>query len=171
MNVAGFVRGGVLLLALALAAGCGKEKEQPKGAAPQEKSAEAPAAPIAVTEKDKSDAKAEAARVIEQIKKGEFQAMYREASPLFRELGAEAQFVAMMDQTRKKTGAMKEYQQTALETGADKRQVVSYAVQYDNVKSNLKLSFYRSKQGKMELVGLNQKDDAPKGQKKDQAKK
>lgn len=172
MKTARLAKTSVLLLALSLSAGCGSKSEKPAASAPDAKSAAAaPGAIPAVPEKDKTDAKAEGAKVLAQLKGGEFLAIYKQASPAFRQLGAEPQFIAMMEQTKKKTGALQGSKEVALETGADKRQMVMYSVDYDNVRSNLRLSFLRSKEGKMELVGLSQKDDVVKNAKADQKAK
>lgn len=153
------VKTSVLLLALSLFAGCGSKSDKPAASSPDAKGTAVSGAVPVVPEQDKTDAKSEGTKVIAQLKSGEFLAIYKEASPAFRNLGTEPQFVAMMQQTRKKTGALQSSKQLALETGADKRQMVTYSVDYDNVRSNLRLSFLRSKEGKMELVGLSQKDD------------
>jgi len=166
MKSARCVKAAVLFLVLTVFVGCDSKGEKPGATtvSPGDKAgASAPAsAGIAVPEKDKTDARAEGARVIAQMKAGEFPAIYKVSASAFKQLGTEPQFVAMMEQTRKKTGALNSSKETALETGPDKRQMVTYSVDYDNVKSNLRLSFLRSKEGKMELVGLNQKDDVVK---------
>lgn len=161
MKSARFVKVAFLIVLTGAFLGCdSKEKAAAPAGPAAEKAPLAASVPDAVVpEKDKTDAKAEAARVMTQLKGDDFAAMYKEAAPAFRELGTEPQFVAMMQQTRQKTGAMQSFKEVGLETGPDQRQMVNYSVDYDNVKSKLRLSFLRSKSGKMELVGLNQKDD------------
>lgn len=170
MKSARCVKAAVLLLVLTVFVGCDSKGDKPGANAVPPKEQPGASAPVvtdtAPPEKDRTDARAEGTRVIAQMKAGQFQAIYQEASPAFRELGTEPQFVGMMEQTRKKTGALKGSKETGLETGSDKRQMLTYSVEYDNVRSNLRLSFLRSKEGKMELVGLNQKDDLVKNAKK-----
>lgn len=155
-----------LLLLLNVFVACdSKEKAGTAGVLPGGKAAAGGAAspsqlsPV-VSEKDKTDARAQAERLLAQMKSGDYATIYRESAAPFKELGTEPQFVTMMQNTRQKTGAMKSSTETGQETGPDMRQMVNYSVQYENVLSNLRLSFLRSAQGKMELVGLNQKDAA-----------
>jgi hypothetical protein len=151
-----------LLLAVA-ACGSNKDKAPQAGAAPagaaQPAAVQAKGAAPVVPEQDKADARAAAAAYLDQLKKADFRTMYGGASAGFKELGTEAQFVTMMERTKAKTGAVHGSRELTMETGADKRQMITYSVDYDNVRSNLRLSFMRSKEGKMQLVGVNQKDD------------
>ena len=159
-----------LFLALTLFMGCDSKSDKTGAGAvaPNEKTAAGAPAPggagtaAVVPEKDKADARAEGTRLIAQLKAGEFGAIYKESSDAFKQIGPEPQFVSMLEQTRKKTGPLTGFKETGLETGPDKRQIVIYSVEYGNVKSNLRLGFFRSKEGKMELVGLNQKDEVVK---------
>jgi hypothetical protein len=157
-----------LLLAVA-ACGSNKDKAPQAGAAGAAKAGAAQpgavqakgAAPV-VPEQDKADARAAAAAYLDQLKNADFRTMYAGASSGFKELGTEAQFVSMMERTKAKTGAVHTSHELTMETGADKRQMITYSVDYDNVRSNLRLSFLRAKDGKMQLVGVNQKDDVVK---------
>jgi type IV pilus biogenesis protein CpaD/CtpE len=178
MKAAGCVKAVLVVMMLGILAGCDAKDKGATGAAtpaapatPASPASGAAAAPAVAPEKDKAEAKSEASRVLAQLKGGEFAAIYRQAAPAFRELGTEQQFVAMMQKTREKTGALQDVKETGVETGADNRQMVNYSVDYANVRSNLRLSFLRSSSGKLELVGLNQKDDVVKTQKKAAAKK
>lgn len=151
-----YVAGVVLLTAFIACAGCGSKKEKDVAAVPGP-SPQKPAA-VAVAPQEKAEVSAVAAKVLTQFKSGEFAAIYKAASSGFKEIGTEDGFVATMEHTRKKTGAIKDVKEVNFVTSPDKFYFIVYHVQYDNIKSELRLSFGRSKSGVMELCGLNQKD-------------
>jgi hypothetical protein len=111
---------------------------------------------------DKRDAEAAAARVLSQMESGDFSAIYIEASPGFKQIGSEALFVAKFQQTRQKTGPLKNPKQISFVTLPDKTHVLVYRLENERFKTECRLTFDRSKSGKMELFGLNQHDDPKK---------
>ena len=112
--------------------------------------------------RDKNDAEAAAARVLSQMEAGDFSAIYKEAAPGFKQIGNEALFVAKFQETRKKTGPLKNPQEVSFVTRPDKTHVLVYRLENDRFKTERRLTFDRSKSGKMELFGLNQHDDPKK---------
>ena len=111
---------------------------------------------------DKRDAEAAAAHVLSQMEAGDFSAIYNEASPGFKQIGSEALFVAKFKQTRLKTGPLKNPKQISFVTLPDKTHVLVYRLENERFKTDRRLTFDRSKSGKMELFGLNQHDDPKK---------
>jgi hypothetical protein len=111
---------------------------------------------------DKIDAEAAAARVLLQMEAGDFSAIYNEATPGFKQIGSQALFVEKFQQTRKKTGALKNPKQVSFVTLPDKTHVLVYRLENERFKTERRLTFDRSKSGKMELFGLNQHDDPKK---------
>ncbi|MBK5273633.1 MAG: hypothetical protein JJE30_01085 [Desulfuromonadales bacterium] len=156
MKFVRFVAIVALSVALAALAGCSSKKEKDAAVAPVAP-LQKPAAIVAPPQ-DKIDAAAVATTVLAQIKSGEFAAIYKAASPIFKEMGAEDGFVAMMEKTRKKTGPFISSKEVSFVTSPEKFNFIIYHVQYKNIASELRLTTARSKSGKMELCGLNQKD-------------
>jgi hypothetical protein len=115
---------------------------------------------VATPAGDKADAAAAAARVFGQMEAGEFTAIYQEASPVFKKIGAEAAFVAKFQETRQKTGPFQGQTQTSVVTRPDQTHVLVYRLENDRFKSERRLTFARSNDGKMQLYGLNQHDEA-----------
>jgi len=114
---------------------------------------------VVISAVDRTDAETAAARVLGQMEAGDFSALYKEASPGFKKIGTEAAFVAKFQQTRQKTGPFKGYQQSSFVTRPDQREVLVYRLENDRFQTERRLTFERSKDGKMELFGLNQHDE------------
>jgi len=159
-----------LLVVLFAVIGC-KSKQEPgtnsgsNVAAPQEKTAAPVAVPAqnksgapAVPPQDKADAQAAAVRVLAQMEAGDFPAMYRDSAAGFKQIGTESQFVGKFQQTRKNVGVPKNPKQISFGTLPGNGYVFVYRVETDRYTSDLRLTFARSQEGKMELAGLNQHD-------------
>jgi hypothetical protein len=157
MNFLRYVALFALLLSFTLLTACTSKKEQKPvvNAPPAVKT-------IPVASQDKVDADAAAAKVLAQFKAADFASIYKEASSGFQEVGTEGQFVAAAQKTRAKTGPIKDIKEVNFYGREDKFFVHLYHVQYEKVASELRLTFGRSKLGKMLLTGLNQKDIAKK---------
>ena len=152
MKVVRYVAVVALLVTLVVLPGCSSKKEKDPDVPRQKPGA------VVVPPQDKADADAVVSTVLAQLKSGEFAAIYKAASPLFKEIGPEAGFVAMMERTRRKTGPFISAKEVNFVTSPEKFHFFVYHVQYKNIKSELRLTTGRSKSGKMELCGLNQKD-------------
>ena len=150
-----------LVIALAALAGCSSKKE---------KAAETPSAPnaaqpgtpgksavVASSPQDEAEADTLKTQVLTQVKNKDFAGIYRGASAGFREVGLQEQFVALWDKQLLETGAFKDAKlESHSVRPADKFQVYTYLVHYQNMDKELRLTFGRSKTGKMELTGINQ---------------
>lgn len=171
MNCLRHICFGFLIMLFFIIVGCKSKQETPaaKPAAPPPKSGEikaisgqnAAGTPV-TSPRDKSDAEAAAARVLSQMEAGDFAAIYKEASPGFKQIGSESLFVAKFQQTRQKTGPFKKPQEISIVTLPDETYVLVYRLENERFKTERRLTFDRSKSGKMELFGLNQHDDAKK---------
>lgn len=158
----------VSAVVVAATAGCSRKEQQPAqapaiqpGATPQQagqppqQKGEVKAAP-----QDEVDVVPVRDGVLSHYKDGDFEAVYRDASPGFREVGPKEQFVALWKQQFEQTGAIK----TITETGhsirpTDRFLIFIYRVQYEKMQKYLRLTFGRSTDGKkMELTGINQSD-------------
>lgn len=133
------------------------EKSPAPAAAPAEKSA-TPAVPS----RDQTDAQTAAARVLALMESGDFAAIYKEAAAGFKQIGSESQFVGKFQQTRSSVGILKNPRQTSFGTLPGKGYVLVYHLENVSYKSDIRLSFARSAEGKMELAGLNQHDELKK---------
>lgn len=159
-----------LVVTLVTVIGCKSNQEAPVAkTAPQPNAGEIKsisgqnAAGTQVTSpQDKIDAEAAAARVLAQMEAGDFAAIYNAATPGFKQIGSQALFVEKFQQTRQKTGPLKNPKLVSFVTLPDKTHVLVYRVDNDRFKSERRLTFDRSKGGKMELFGLNQHDDPKK---------
>jgi hypothetical protein len=118
-------------------------------------------APV-MSPQDKRAAEAAAAQVLSLMEAGDFSKIYNEASPGFKQIGSEELFVAKFQQTRQKTGPLKNPKLVTFLTLPDKTHVLVYRLENDRFKTDRRLTFDRSKSGKMELFGLNQHDDPKK---------
>lgn len=161
----------ILIIFLAALPGC-KSRQDKTAQAPEQKNSQAlsqpasvkpqqPAGPVVAPPQDEAEAEAAAAktRVLSQVKNGEFAAIYKEASAGFKEVGPEEQFIAQWNKQLQETGAFKSAKESSHTVRpSDKFIVFSYAVQYEKKKKELVLTFGRSKKGKMELTGINQRD-------------
>jgi len=157
-----------LLVVLVTVAGCKAKQEKPaeNAAAQQGKSATAPAPPAPgnaaaqpAASRDKADARACALRVLAQMETGDFATVYRESGAVFKKIGPEGAFVTKFQQTRQKTGALTKPRELKFDTRPDNVHVLVYRVENPRFITDMRLSFARSKNGAMELVGLNQHDE------------
>lgn len=149
-----------LLFATSLISACNSKNEQNPVPAPAKPAQiqQVPIKTVPVISRDKADADVVTAQVLAQFKAGDFKSIYRNASTGFQEIGTEGQFVGVSQQTRAKTGPVKAIKEIKYFGLVGNFTVYLYEVRYDNVVSELRLSFGRSKSGKMELCGLNQRD-------------
>lgn len=161
----------LLLTMLSALSGCSAKKEKAEKQQPHqqkissasktvEKSVEAPPhAVITASPQDEADAAILKKNVLEQIKKGDFSSIYKQASAGFREVGPEEQFTGLWELQLKQTGAFKEAKEVSHNVRPqDKFLIYIYHLQYEKLKKELFLTFGRSKSGKMELTGINQKE-------------
>jgi hypothetical protein len=169
MNCLRCIKTAFLLVVLVTFIGCKSKQDKPvaNSGAPQEKAA-APAAVtfqlkpgIALTQ-DKADAQAAAVRVLTLLESGDFPAIYKDSSDGFKQIGSESQFVAKFQQTRKSVGVLKNPQQISMGTLPGKGYVLIYRLENERYKTDMRLSFERAKNGKIELAGLNQHDELKK---------
>ena len=151
-----------LMMILAALPGCGTKKEKtqaaPQNAAQGQQAQPAGAAAAVASPKDAADAAAANARVLAQLKAGDFAGIYKESSAGFREVGKEKDFVGLGKMSRQKTGPIKKSEEVSHNVKPGNFYVYTHHVLYENVKSELRLTFARSKDGKMELTAINQKD-------------
>lgn len=168
MNNASSIAKISLLILLAAASGCGQNKEKSSQAVPaqagqpQSSPDGQTAAPqkgaLVASPQDASDAAIAKEQVINSLKASDFGAIYKQASAGFREVGSEQQFIALWQKQLLETGAFKEAKQTSQSIRpADRFLLFTYQVQYANMSKELRLTFGRSKAGKLELTGINQK--------------
>ena len=171
MNYVRITTAVTLMIILAALPGCSSKKEKTEQAqAPQHamssaskipaKAGEAPPnAVVTASPQDEADAAKLKEKVLAQVKAGDFSAIYKDASAGFREVGPETQFVALWRQQLQQTGAFKEVKEISHTVRPqDKFLVFNYHVQYEKAKKELRLTFGRSKKGKMELTGINQRE-------------
>jgi hypothetical protein len=167
MNCIRHIKIAFMLVVLVTFIGC-KSKQDKPGASPQEKGAATAVTPQdktgapAATPQDKADARAAAARVLAQFAAGDFSAIYKESAPGFKQIGSESQFVAKFQQTRQKTGMLKNPLEQSFDTRPGNNHVLIYRLENERFKTDMRLTFARSKEGKMELAGLNQHDEPKK---------
>jgi hypothetical protein len=160
----------LLIVLLVTVIGCKSKQEAPvaKPAAPPNAgeiksiSGQNAAGTQVASPQDKIDAEAAAARVLSQMEAGDFAAIYNDATPGFKQIGSQAQFIGKFQQTRQKTRPLKNPKLVSFVTLPDKTHVLVYRLENDKFKSERRLTFDRSKSGKMELFGLNQHDDPKK---------
>jgi hypothetical protein len=160
----------MLMIMLSTLPGCSPKKEKADQAKPQQQAAPAPLtkagdaqAPqtpqAAASPQDIADAAILKEKVLAQVKAGDFSAIYREASEGFREIGQEQQFLALWQKQLQQTGAFKEAKEVSHTVRPqDKFLVFIYNVKYEKAGKELRLTFGRSKKGKMELTGINLSD-------------
>ena len=86
----------------------------------------------------------------------------RNSAPGFKQVGTESQFVAKFQQTRNSVGVLKKPQEISFGTLPGKGYVFIYRLENERYKTEMRLSFERAKNGKMELAGLNQHDEPKK---------
>lgn len=157
----------VFLIMLTTLPGCSSKKEkanQPQqplqsAASSSKKAANQQASQVVASPQDEADAALLKVKVLAQVKARDFAAIYREASDGFRKVGPEDKFVALWQQQLQQTGPFKEAKEFSHTVRPDDKFLVFiYKVQYEKAGKALRLTFGRSKQGKMELTGINQSD-------------
>ena len=157
MNIARLGKLVFLCLALFTIAGCKAKQDKPGAASPGKAAAVAPATP-----QDQTDARAAAKLVLSHLLAGDFAKVYQDASPEFKKIGPEAQFIAKFQQTRQKVGVLKNPRETSFATLPDRGHVLVYRVDNDLYNTDVRLTFARAQNGKMVLAGLNQHDELKK---------
>jgi hypothetical protein len=166
-----FVKIVVVLIAAVTIFGCKSKQDAPgaQNAAPPQQggavksiSGQTVTGTVAASPKDKADAEAAAVKVLAQMEAGQFSEIYKAAAPTFQKIGPEAAFVAKFEETRKQVGPLKGTQQASFITLQDQSHVLVYHSENERFKTERRLSFARSKSGKMELFGLNQHDEQKK---------
>lgn len=171
MNYVRCIKTALLLIVVVTCLGCKSKQEAPgvNTGAPPQKAGEIKAisgqnvtGAVATSPQDKSDAEAAAARVLAQMEAGDFPAVYKESTPGFKQIGSQASFVAKFQQTRQKTGVLKNPKETSFITRPDKTHVLIYRMENERFKTDMRLTLARSQSGKMELAGLNQHDELKK---------
>ena len=165
-RVSSLVPAFLVLVSIALF-GCKSKQEQPGtgGTAPQGKpgsTAQDKAAGPVVSPQEKAEVTAAAAKVLAQFTAGDFAMVYKNATPGFKQIGSESQFVEKFQQTRQKVGLLKNPKEISFETLPNKIHVLVYRLENDHYISDLRLSFAREKNGTMGLAGLNQHDELKK---------
>lgn len=111
---------------------------------------------------DQADARAAAAQVLARLTAGDFATVYQAAEPGFKKIGSESQFVAKFQQSRQKVGVLKNPKEVSFATLPGKGHVLVYRLENELFNTDMRLSFSRSANGKMELAGLNQHDELKK---------
>jgi hypothetical protein len=159
-----------LLVVLVTVISCKSKQDKPDASSgvPQEKASitavtsqgqtKAPAA----SAQDKTDARTAAAHILSQFEAGEFQQLYKESAPGFKQIGSESAFVTKFQQTRQKVGVLKNPQEVSFTARPDNIHVLIYRLENELFTTEMRLSFERAKNGKMELAGLNQHDEPKK---------
>lgn len=158
----------LLLILLTAAAGCGKDQEKSGQATPQQpgqsptaqagKAAAPAGGAVVASAQDEAEASVAKEQVIKYIKSNDFSSIYKQASAGFRQVGSEQQFIALWQKQLQETGAFKSAKQVSQSVRpADRFLLFTYQVQYANMIKELRLTFGRSKTGKLELTGINQK--------------
>ena len=160
-----------LMSMLAVLPGCNSKKEQaaPAQAPPvqavtssaqtAEMAAAAKKGVVIIPTKDHEEANKLKARVLEQLLKNDFAGIYKDASEGFRKVGTEKQFVELWQKQLQQTGPIKEAHEVKQEIRTtDKALAAIYKVQYEKASKALRMIFARNKDGKLELIGINQRD-------------
>lgn len=168
MNYACRVSSVSLLVILVMLTGCKAKQEtaestakSPDKAATAPAGAPAPGKPAAsiASPTDMADARAAALRVLAQLERADFSPIYRDSAASFKQIGSEAAFVTKFQQTFQKTGPLTNPKELKFDTRPDNVHVLVYRVDNKRFITEMRLSFERSKNGAMELVGLNQHDE------------
>lgn len=154
------------MIMLAVVPGCTKKEQtnQPKtslqAATTSSKKAGNPhAAQLVASPQDEADAEPLKTKVLAQVKAGDYASIFKGASDGFKEVGPEQKFVALWQQQLQQTGAFKKAKEVSHTVRpGDKFLIYNFEVQYEKANKVLRLTFGRSKKGKMELTGINQSD-------------
>lgn len=148
-----------LFILLITVVSCKSSQDKPGSdtAAPQEKIGANAASP-----QDMADARAAAIRVLSQFEASEFPQIYKESAPGFKQAGSETEFVAQYQQTRQKSGELRNPKESSFETRPDKSHVLTYRMENERFITDIHLTLARSASGKMELTGLHEHDEPKK---------
>ena len=109
-----------------------------------------------------ADVRVAALHVLSQFEAGEFSQIYKEAAPVFKQTGPEANFVEQFQQTLKKTGTFKNQKESSYDARPDDTYVLTYRMENERFISDMHLTLKRSKNGKMELAGIYEHDEPKK---------
>ena len=170
MNYVRFCKAALLLVVLVACFGCKSKQEKPAAGTgtPQQNAAAPSATPQgntgsqAISPQDKKDAEAAAALVLSRLEKGDFSAVYKDASPGFKQIGTEDQFVAKFQHTRLKVGVLKNPREINADMRPNKSVVLVYRLENEHFTTDFRLTLVRAQDGKMVLDGLNQHDEPKK---------
>ncbi|MBT0653821.1 hypothetical protein [Geomobilimonas luticola] len=115
-----------------------------------------------VSPKDEIAAENAAVHVLAQMEAGDFSGIYKGASAGFKQIGSESQFVSKFQQTRLRVGVLKNPRKVSTAVRPDKSIVLVYRVENERYNTDMRLTFSRAEDGKLELAGLNQHDEPKK---------
>ena len=122
-----------LLIVLLLSSGCGSRKE-------------------------KAEAEAMAVQIHNQLKAGDYKAIYQSFRKETQKIATEADFVKLMEQLRTDFGAFKSAVQDAYVIRYDINQgrmcILTYDVEFERKRASERIEFIQSDQGKLEFSGL-----------------
>lgn len=109
--------------------------------------------------RDRDDANVVAGRVHEQLRAGNYQAIYNESAPRFKNVGSEAEFITAMQRQHSFEGLLKNATEIAYEAGYDssvgKIFILVYDVEFERGRTRERLTFTRSISGRMQLWKLD----------------
>jgi uncharacterized lipoprotein NlpE involved in copper resistance len=180
MNRTFFIKTALLLIVIVTLVGCKSKQETPGTASKQQVqganssarsqnatdkkfiSGENASGGPTIPPKDLNDTRAAALQVLSRLQSGDFASIYKDAATGFKQIGPEAAFVAKFAQTRQKVGVLNNPKEISIGVRPDKSYVMVYRVENDHFNTDMRLSFTRSSDGKMELAGLNQHDEPKK---------
>ena len=155
----------VFMILLSAVTGCSKKEKASQPQAPQQtattssKKTPPQTGPVVAPPQDEADAAPLKAKVLAQLKTGDFASIYKDASEGFRKVGAEKQFVDLWQKQLQMTGPFKDAKEISHTVRpGDKFIIFIYKVTYEKNSKALRLTFGRSEKGKMELTGINQSD-------------
>jgi len=157
MNFVSYGTSIFLCLSLLVITGCNSKQDKQDAALPAKGKAATVAPP-----QDQTDARAAAQLVLSQLTAGDFAKIYHGASPGFKKIGSEAQFVTKFQQVQQKVGVLKNPREISYATLPNKGHVLVYRLDNELYTTDMRLSFERTGDGKMTLAGLNQHDEPKK---------
>jgi hypothetical protein len=168
MNQVRITTSAILIIMLAALPGCSKKDkaqqalQQQMSSATPAKAGKVPTSPNAVVTtppQDLADTVALRDKALVHLKDNDFAAIYRMASDGFRKVGSEKQFVGLWQQQLQQTGPFKEAREVSQAIRKeDKALAYIFKVDYEKASKSLRLVFGRNKDGKMELIGINQRE-------------
>jgi hypothetical protein len=106
----------------------------------------------------REEARKASARVHAHLQSGDLGAIYKEATPAFREIGSETAFVTGLKSLLDRLGALKNARELAYQTGWDSSlgttHVFFFNLECDDGRATERIVFGKSAAGKMELLRL-----------------